>query len=143
MLDGIIIYGALVGLIVGSVIVGFALILASMRKGNSLLGNPPGRNQKFVVDCTAEQAFKEIIRFAQKSNYRIIAVDEKNFNLVLEEAASITTWGFFFSIMVSAQSDSTATILIGIKSKLVQVGPIVDRSLERCCSEIRTACILA
>ena len=59
--------------------------------------------------------------------------------IVLEESASASSWGFFFPVFVSKQSDGSTLIEVGIKSKLVQVGPVVSRSHDKCVSGIKAA----
>lgn len=129
----------LTGLIIGIFIACIGLIIASMRKGSSSLGSKPSRLQSFSTTGNPEETLKAIVRFAQQSGYKVAAFEEAKGQLVLEESASATSWGFFLPIFVSRQSDGSVLVEVGIKSKLVQVGPIVSRSHEKCVNGIKAA----
>ena len=98
------------GLIIGIVMAGIGLIIASMRKGSSAMGEKPSRIQSFSTTGNPEETLKSIIRFAQQSGYKISALDETSGQVVLEESASATSWGFFFPVFVSRQSDGSTLI---------------------------------
>ena len=127
------------GLIVGIVMACIGLVIASMRKGSSAMGAKPSRIQSFSATGNPEETLKSIIRFAQQSGYKILALDEKLGQAVLEESASATSWGFFYPIFVSKQFNGSTLVEVGIKSKLVQVGPVVTRSHEKCVIGIKAA----
>lgn len=50
-------------------------------------------------------------------------------------------YGFFFPIYVSAENDKTL-IEIGIRSKVLQLGPIPERTLERFVAGIKASLYL-
>ncbi len=127
------------GFIIGIVMAGIGLIIAAMRRGSSVIGTKPSRLQSFTSADNPQETLKGIVRFAQQAGYKISAIDEVKGQLVLEESASATSWGFFFPIFVSRQSDNATVVEVGIKSKLVQVGPIVSRSHEKCVNGIKAA----
>ena len=111
--------------------------IASMRKGPSTTGKKPNRIQSFSTVSSPEEALKSVIRFAQESGYNISSMDEASCRVVLEESASASSWGFFFPVFISKKSDGSTLIEVGIKSKLVQVGPIVSRSHNKCVNGIK------
>jgi hypothetical protein len=127
------------GLVIGIVMAGVFLVIASMRGGSSSLGDRPKRLKSFTASMDSQKAFKSVIRFAQQTGYKISAIDEDKKQLVLEESASATSWGFLYPIFVSTASEGAALIEVGIKSKLAQVGPIVTRSHEKCFNGIQAA----
>lgn len=127
------------GLIFGIFIACIGLIIASMRNGSSALGSKPSRLHSFSTTGNPEETLKAIVHFAQQSGYKVPAFEEAKGQLVLEESASATSWGFFLPIFVSRQSDGSVLVEVGIKSKLVQVGPIVSRSHEKCVNGIKAA----
>jgi hypothetical protein len=117
-------------------------ILAAMRRGSSSLGVKPNRLQAFTTPDGAQETLKAIVRFAQQAGYKIPAMDEAKGQLVLEEPASIgsiTSFGFFFPVFVSRQSDGVTLVEVGIKSKLFQVGSLVSRSHEKCVTGMKAA----
>jgi hypothetical protein len=129
----------LTGLIIGVFMVCIGLLIASMRKSSSALGSKPSRLQSFSTKGNPQDTLKAIVDFAQQSGYKVSAFEEAKGQLVLEESASATSWGFFFPVFVSRQPDGSALVEVGIKSKLVQVGPIVSRSHEKCVNGIKAA----
>jgi hypothetical protein len=131
--------GMIIGLIAGVVVVCVGLIVASMRSGASAMNQRPRRIQYFAAWGTPDVLLKAIIRFAQMSGYKIDAIDEAGGRLVLSDSASFTSWGFFYPVFLTYQGNGSTVIEVGIKSKLVQVGPIVTRHHEKCLNGIRGA----
>lgn len=129
----------LTGLIIGILMVCIGLLIASMRKSYSALESKPSRLQSFSTPSNPEDTLKAIVHFAQQSGYKVSAFEEAKGQLVLEESASVTSWGFFLPVFVSRQSDGSTLVEVGIKSKLVQVGPTVSRSHEKCVNGIKAA----
>lgn len=127
------------GLIIGIVVVGIGLVIAAMRSGSSLLGTKTGQMKSFVCVGGAAETLKSIIRYAQQVGYKISAMDEAHGQLVLEESASVTSWGFFLPVYVTRQSENTTLVEVGIKSKLIQFGPLKSRSHEKCVNGIKAA----
>lgn len=127
------------GLIIGIVLACIGLIIASMRKGSSVLGSKPSKTHALSTPLPPTEALKSIVRFAQQAGYKIATLDETSNQVVLEESASATSWGFFFPIVVSQQPDGSTLIEVGIKSKLLQIGPAVSRSHEKCVNGIKAA----
>lgn len=126
-------------LIIIIVIVCIGLFVASTRKGSSAMGSRPKKIQSFSTTSSAEDTLKSIIRFAQQSGYKISALDETSNQVVLEESASATSWGFFFPVFVARQGNGSTLIEVGIKSKLFQIGPVVSRSHDKCVNGIKAA----
>jgi hypothetical protein len=110
-----------------------------MRKGSSALKSRPKQLRSIATTNNPREALKAIIRFAQQSNYKISIIDETKYRLVLDEPPTLTSWGFFYPIFISQCVDNATLIEVGIKSKLVQVGPIVWRHHERCVNGIKAA----
>jgi hypothetical protein len=131
--------GMIVGLIVGVVLVCVGLVVASMRSGASAMSQRPRRIQYFAAWGTPDVILKAIIRFAQMGGYKIDAIDEAGGRIVLSESANFTSWGFFYPVFLTYQGNGQTIIEVGIKSKLVQVGPIVTRHHEKCLNGIRGA----
>ena len=131
--------GAIIGLIIGVVFVCVGLIIASMRSGTSAMQQKPRRIQYFAAWGTPDAILKVIIRFAQMGGYKIDAIDEAGGRIVLSDSASFTSWGFFYPVFLTYQNNGQTVVEVGIKSKLVQYGPIVTRHHEKCLNGIRGA----
>ena len=130
-------------LVLALVMAAIFMVIAAMRRGSSALGSRPRRIQAFTTTSSPQETLKAIIRFAQQAGYKIPAMDEAKGQLVLEEPASVTSFGFFFPVFVSQQSDGSTLVEVGIKSKVFQIGPIasriVSRSHERCVTSMKAA----
>lgn len=133
----------LIGLIIGAVMAGIGFIIAATRQGSSAIESRPTRVQSFTATGQPQETLKAIARFAQQAGYKISVMDEDKGQLVLEESASAISWGFFFPVFVSRRSDTATLVEVGIKSKLVQVGPVVTRSHEKCVNGMKAALFAA
>jgi len=115
------------------------IIIAAMRKGISTLKSKPKRLKSIITSTNPHETLKTIICFAQQSNYKVSALDETKYQLVLDESTTLTSWGFFYPIFISQHADNATLIEVGIKSKFVQIGPIVSRCHEKCVVGIQAA----
>lgn len=121
------------------IMLGICISVAQMRNGSSVLGQRPRRIRSLTTALSPQETLKIIIRTAQHDGYKIPAIDLENDQLVLEEPTSVMSWGFFFPVIVSQQSDRSTLVEIGIMSKLIQFGPIVTRSHDQCVNGIKAA----
>lgn len=127
------------GLIIGAVMVGIGLIIAAMRKGSSAVKTKPGRLMSFTTAMAPQDVMRIVARFAQQSGYKIDEIAESDGRIILSDSATATSWGFFYPVYVSKQDDGNTLVEVGIKSQLIQVGPIVSRNHERCFNGIKAA----
>ena len=127
------------GLIIGALMVGIGLIIAAMRKGSSAVKTKPSRLMSFTTARAPHDVMTIVIRFAQQSGYKIDEIAESDGRILLSDSATATSWGFFYPVYVSKQNDGNSLVEVGIKSQLIQVGPIVSRNHERCFNGIKAA----
>lgn len=125
------------GGVVGALAACVGIIVSSWRSGSSELGKRSKRIESFIVSNDASVNLKKIVKFALLAGYKIPAMDQDKGQLVLEESGSLTSWGFFFPVFVTSQPGGSARIEVGITSKLVQYGPEVSRSHERCVNSMK------
>ncbi|MFA5366761.1 MAG: hypothetical protein WC333_02675 [Dehalococcoidia bacterium] len=131
--------GLIIGIVVGIIIAGIGLIIASKKRGSVYLGAKSGQRQSFSTAGSPKETLKAICLFAKETGYKIAAIDEPKGQVVFEESASLLSWGFFFPVSVTQQSNGSTLVEVGIESKLVQVGPIVSRNHKRCVKGIKSA----
>lgn len=136
MYTGIFFTSFFVSLFIGTCI---GYIVAATRKGSWALKVKSQRMELFSTIVSPEETLASIIYFAQASGYKISNLDEIENRVVLEESISFWSWGFFYPVFISKQSDGHTSISVGIKSKFIQRGPIVARSLKRCVNGIKEA----
>lgn len=127
------------GLIIGALMVGIGLIIAAMRKGSSAVKTKPSRLMSFTTARAPHDVMTIVVRFAQQSGYKIDEIAESDGHILLSDSATATSWGFFYPVYVSRQNDGNSLVEVGIKSQLIQVGPIVSRNHERCFNGIKAA----
>jgi hypothetical protein len=123
----------------GSILICIGYIIAATRERAWALKVKPQRKESFSTMLSPEESLKSIVRFAQSSDYKISNLDETENQALLEESASLWSWGFYFPVLVSKQPNGFTSIEVGIKSKFIQYGPIVSRSHKRCINGIKAA----
>jgi hypothetical protein len=123
---------AIIGACLASIV---ALVSAARDRGWAIL--PSLRRQSFPTLRSPDEALKIVIRFAQHNGYKISAFDEAPACVVLEESATLLTWGFLFQVWVYRKGDGSAEIEVNTRSKLIQLGPLLTRHHQRCVSGIR------
>jgi len=126
-------------LIIVAVIIGIFLIISQMQKGSSALEEKPSNLNSFVADADSQAVLKIIVRFAQQTGYSIDTLEENTGRIVLSDSATATSWGFFYPIFVSQREDGKTLVEVGIKSKAIQVGPVVSQHHEKCFNGIKAA----
>src|ERR1700680_4917921 len=111
----------MVALTTALLIVGVFLIVAASRKGSRTLKRRPRRLDSFTAKMSPEITLKTIVGFAQQSGYKIEFLDEIQKCLVLSDTPSLTSFGFFYPIYLTALSEIETLIEVGVKSKLWQI----------------------
>lgn len=106
-------------------------IIAAMRRASTAVEKRPDRILSFNTPASPSEVAKSIIRFAQSSGYAIEEISPNEDRIIVSEPPTLTTWGFFYPIYTTRQPDNSTLVEIGAKSKLVQYGPLVDRSHEK------------
>ena len=130
--------GWIISIVVVGIYISIKLIIGTIRNPASAVNNKPDRIQSFATGMPQLAVLKAIVRYAQTSIYKIEIFDENNGNLVLCDAASLTSYGFFYPIFVRSRGTGTL-VEVGIKSRSWQVGPIVTRHHDRCFNWMKAA----
>lgn len=125
------------------VVQGIVYGIAQMQKGTVSMSKPL-RILSFTTKCSADKVMKIIINYANQSNYKVDDFDENKFIIVLSDSPTFNPlvkkgYGFFYPIYLTRQNSGEIYIEIGISSKLIQWGPIVSRSHEKCFNGIKAA----
>lgn len=127
------------GLLVGLLIICAFLFLAASRRSSSSLKQKPQRLESLTTSKSVEDVIRLISSFASASGYKVSHFDPSRGEIVLEEGASAFSYGFFFPISISANGAAGTLVSIGIRSRAVQVGPVVGRSHDKVVSGIKAA----
>lgn len=106
------------------VVVAYCIRWASRRTWQQGAGKSQ-RHGEIVVSKSADQVRREIISYAESSG---LTIEEDGADkIVLSDQPTSTSWGFFYPITLSAEQAGTARVAVGIKSKLMQFGPVVSQ----------------
>jgi hypothetical protein len=127
------------GIVIGIVVAGYILIklfIGIILDPSSTVKQRPFRIKSMVTGVSTSHVLKAIVASVPVSIYKIELFDETNGNIVLGEAPSLTSYGFFYPVFVRSEGAETR-VEVGIKSKGWQVGPIVTRHHDRCFSWVR------
>lgn len=99
----------------------------------------PSKLLSFTTDSTIEKSMKIILQFAKENGYKVEDFDENKGTILLSDSMTLFSNGFFYPIYLATKNEKTTLIEIGIKSKLMQFGPMVRRSHEKCFNGIKAA----
>jgi TIR domain len=99
----------------------------------------PSKLLSFTTGCTVENSMKIILLFAKENDYKVEEFDENKGIIILSDSMTLFSNGFFYPIYLVTENEKSTLIEIGIKSKLIQFGPIVRRSHEKCFDGIKAA----
>jgi len=128
--------GIVIGVLVGGIYITIKLFIGTVLDPSSTVKERPRRIKFMVTGASPSHVLKAIVASVPVSIYKIELFDETNGNIVLGEAPSLTSYGFFYPVFVRSEGDETR-VEVGIKSKGWQVCPIVTRHHDRCFSWVR------
>ena len=133
----------LIVLVVGVVVYGIIYGIAQLQKGTISMPKPR-KILSFSTNTSMEKAMKIIIQYAHQSRYKVDDFNENKFIIVLSDSPPFnplvaTGYGFFYPIYLTKYSEEKINIEIGIKGKLIQWGPVVNRNHEKCFNGVKAA----
>ena len=128
--------GIVIGIVVAGCYILIKLFIGTVLDPSSTVKERPRRIRSMVTGASTSHVLKAIVASAPVSIYKIELFDETNGNIILGEAPSLASYGFFYPVFVRSEGAETR-VEVGIKSKGWQVGPIVTRHHDRCFSWVR------
>jgi len=126
----------IVGIVV-LVAIGVGYLIAATRKADAKAARPSGRAITLDSPLAPDTAFARL-RSAPLGRFTLGDSDEANRVLVFASSVTLFSWGFFFPVFVRAGGAGTR-IEIGLKSRLVQWGPIVTRTHKEFAAAVEKA----
>jgi hypothetical protein len=115
-------------------IIGGAYVVAALRRGSVRSASRGGHTRTLDVAADPDAVFEALRRPFGK--YRVDDADAASHALVLSVPPSPFTWGFFFPIWITPGTGGGSVVEIGIRSKLIQIGPLVTRAHDQCVAAI-------
>lgn len=124
--------GGLIALAIGGLIVRYA-----RHNTWSNTNRKSQRKSQLVTELTRSAVIELIRAMAEQYGYTID--EETNNSMILSDQPSGTSGGFFYPISMKKSGRSTTQIVVGIKSRFMQFGPVVRREHEKIIDQINTA----
>ena len=128
--------GIVIGVVVVGIYITIKLFIGTVLDPSSTVKERPRRIKVMVTAASPSHVLKAIVASVPVSIYKIELFDETNGNIVLGEAPSLTSYGFFYPVFVRSEGAETR-VEVGIKSKGWQVGSVATRHHDRCFSWVR------
>jgi hypothetical protein len=129
--------GALYGAVIGGVVVVVMLLVAYSRRGSVAGTQLGGRRREVHTALDPDATFAAVQRVG--APFRLDDANADRRALVLSSSPTIASWGFFYPIVITAGSGGGSTLVIGVRSKVFQYGPIVTRWHGKCVDAIEAA----
>src|SRR5271155_2656325 len=107
----------IIGILVAGLYIAVMLIIGALHKTSSVVANKPRRIQSFLTSLIPSTVLKVVITFVQRSRYRIEFLNETKGRLVLSDTVSLTSFGFFYPVLVTSQSGGQTLVEVGIESR--------------------------
>jgi len=107
--------------------IGFAVALTA--RGRAATATRTSRLRTFDVGLTPDEAFARLTAMPE-GTYRVDDRDPATRVLVMSSRPTGFTWGFLYPIFIS-ERDRGARVEVGIKSRFIQVGPLVTRAHDQ------------
>ena len=124
------------GAVIGAVVVLVLGAWASTRKGSLAL--KAQRSGVIQVDLPPAEALTRIRAAAPRVRLKVEEVDAAGGRILLSGGTTFTSFGHFYPIAVTP-ANGGAEITVGLKPKVPQRGPLVDRNLRKIMERIRNA----
>jgi hypothetical protein len=118
------------------IVVGVGYAIAFTRKGSVAGASMGSRRLEVHTPASPEQAFERVRTMGGK-----FIADDSDPNakvIVLSSPVSLFSWGFLYPVFIHAEG-AGSRIEIGIKSKFVQIGPVVGKWHRDCAAAIEQA----
>ena len=128
---------ALVGAVVGALVVIVFGFISSRRKGSFDVKV----NRSGVVDTPVapEEALRRIEASAPGQGLTVEQVDSAGQRILLSEGLGLSSFGHFFPITVAAAEGGGSAVTVGLKTKVPQYGPVVGRNHRKIMEKVRSA----
>ena len=112
-----------------AILIGIAYVIAFTRRGSATMAMP-SRTRTCSHPAAPAEVFAAIQSIARP--FRVEATDASANIVVLSSPVSFGSWGFFYPVIITANASGGSDLLVGCKSKVFRVGPLVTRAHERC-----------
>lgn len=127
--------GALIGLLVGVVMIGIFLAIALSRKPE--VGMAARRTDTLDTPLAPADAVERIRTQAVGHGLKIAAEDPDGRRLVLSDGMTLFSFGMFYPVAVE-DAGGGARITVGVAPRAPQWGPVIPHKLGKTVDKLRT-----
>lgn len=127
--------GAIIGLVVGAVMVVVFFILAKNKKPE--IDMKARKTTAVETPLAPADAFEKLRDNAGKHALTVPLADNAAHKLVLSDGMTLFSWGMFYPVSVEA-TGSGARVTVGVSPKTPQWGPVIPHKLEKAVGKVRT-----
>ena len=120
--------------------VGVGYVVAFSRKGKVTGVAMTSRQQTVISAASPAEAFGALLRIGHP--FKVDDADASSNILVLSSPVTFFSWGFLYPVFITPEGNGSR-ILIGIGSKLFQMGPVVTNAHNKAVMAVEQALSLA
>jgi len=129
-------YGALIGGVIGLIIVGIMFLVA--RSAKPSFDAKRSREGSFGVAMAPKEVTARLKDAAGSMGYEVALLDEANDRIILSEGFGLTSYGNFIPV-TAVQSGGETTVTVGLTPKAPQYGPMVTRRHKSAMESVQSA----
>jgi hypothetical protein len=128
--------GALIGLIVGLIIVGVFWYIASQKKPS--FDARVSRSAEFAVDMAPAAVIAKVGEAAPAMGLSVALTDDKSDRLILDQGVSLNNFGNFLAVTAVADGKGSM-VTVGLMDKAPQWGPVVTKKHRQLVNKVKAA----
>ena len=117
------------------------LLIAASKRGDQLRISDSARLTPIATNLSPDEAFDVVLEFAENNGYTVDNADQDERSIVLNQSASVLSYGAFFPIQIRARADGKTIVEIGAKAKMgsqKQRNFVLSKDHEKCVNGIRS-----
>lgn len=119
------------------IVVGIFLLIAYTRSGRVDKFPMTKREILFTSQLEPQMLISQITKGV--GEFKVEDADAENGLVLLTTKPTFGTWGFFYPVEISAQPGGGSIVRIGIKSRVIQIGPLVTKWHKKCAAAVEHA----
>lgn len=124
--------------IILGILYGVSYLISFLRNAKSVMKTKPSHLIEFLTPLSSHDMRNVVTGFARQNRYKIEDVEEDRDRIILSTSPSWSNWGFFYAIYLTQKNGKTL-VEVGIKSRFIVYGVVLDRHLERCVNGIKAS----
>ncbi|HZP82075.1 MAG TPA: hypothetical protein VFB21_10580 [Chthonomonadaceae bacterium] len=128
----------MIGPIIVGVLIGIITIIGSSRKASQALQNKPKDTVMFSTSASMQDVFQIVQDYAKQAKMEVEDVNKTEGRIVLGQNTRGFHNGFWLAIYVQEHPGIPTHVEIGIKSKTMQMSPVLTRIRNKAVEELKS-----